>query len=139
MVPLTLLLLGVRAGKSPPGHPEVAGEGIEFVWGAGKVCFYLHPLQDEKTKDGFIPLVHYCLSDKVLSIQRVQSFAKWARQYMVAYKSISEQIDVTDEDKKEANRMSHSLMEKCVKLFCKWKTHQSTVDFEVTYNVPIFS
>jgi hypothetical protein len=44
--------LGVRAGKSPPGHPEVAGEGIEFVWGAGnKVCFRFHPLQDKKNKE----------------------------------------------------------------------------------------
>jgi hypothetical protein len=66
----------------------------------------------------------------VLSIERVRSFAKWARQYMVAYKSISEQIDSTDKDKKEVNKMSHSLMEKCVKLFCKRKTHRSAVDFD---------
>jgi hypothetical protein len=49
---------------------------------------------------------------------------------MVAYKSISEQIDSTDKDKKEANKMLHSLMEKCVKLFRKHKTHQSAVDFD---------
>jgi hypothetical protein len=122
--------LGVRAGKSPPGHPEVAGEGIEFVWGAGKVCFRFHPLQDKKTKSGFIALVHYCLSDKVLSIERVRSFARRARQYMLAYKCISEQIKVVNEEDKAVNKMSHSLMERCVKLFRKRKTHRSAVDFD---------
>jgi hypothetical protein len=109
--------LGVRAGKSPPGHPEVAGKGIEFVWGAGKVCFRFHPLQDKKTKSGFIALVHSCLSDKVLSIERVRSFARQARQYMLAYKCISEQIKVVNEEDKAVNKMLHLLMERCVKLF----------------------
>jgi hypothetical protein len=122
--------LGVRSGKSPPGHPEVAGEGIEFVWGAGKVCFRFHPLKDKKTKDDFINLVHYCLSDEVLSVDRVRSFARRARQYMLAYRSISEQIDVADDDDKKENKMSHALIEKCVKLFRKRKTHRSAVDFD---------
>jgi hypothetical protein len=49
---------------------------------------------------------------------------------MLAYKSIAEQIEVMDEDQKEVNKMSHSLMERCVKLFCKRKTHRSVVDFD---------
>jgi hypothetical protein len=108
----------------------VAGEGIEFVWGAGKVSFWFHPLQDKKTKESFFNLVHYCLSDKVLSTDRVHSFVRRARQYMLAYKCISEKIEVADEDVKKVNKMSHLLMEKCVKLFHRQKTHQSAVDFD---------
>jgi hypothetical protein len=75
-------------------------------------------------------LVHYCLSDEVLSVDRVRSFARRARQYMLAYRSISEQIDVADEEDKKDNKMSHALIKKCVKLFRKRKTHQSAVDFD---------
>jgi hypothetical protein len=60
--------LRVRFGKSPTGHPEVAGEGIEFLWGVGKVCFRFHPLKDTKLKADFINLVHYCLSEEFLSV-----------------------------------------------------------------------
>jgi hypothetical protein len=51
--------LRVRAGKSPPGHPEVAGDGIKFVWGAGKVCFRFHPLQDKKKQR--VDLLRWCI------------------------------------------------------------------------------
>ncbi len=49
---------------------------------------------------------------------------------MLAYKCISEQIKVVNEEDKAVNKMSHSLMERCVKLFRKRKTHRSAVDFD---------
>jgi hypothetical protein len=54
-------LLGVEAGKTPIGHPEVVGEGVEFNWGAGKVYFRSQPIKLKRTKESFFVLVRSSL------------------------------------------------------------------------------
>jgi hypothetical protein len=71
-------MMGVESGKSPIAHPEVAGEGVEFDWGAGKMYYRSEPISLKRSKDTFVALVRKSLSDIVLSKERVRSFAKHA-------------------------------------------------------------
>ncbi len=79
-------------------------------------------------------VVHYCLSPAVLPTEKVRSFARRARQYMLAYKAVEEQMEDADMDEESKDvKMSHTLMEKCVNMFRKRKTHRNVVDFESAF------
>jgi hypothetical protein len=118
-------------GRLPIVHPEIAGEGIEYDWGAGKIYYCGQPIKDKWTLEKFLKLVKYCLSDAILLKDRVCLFAWHLRQYMLGYKAVSKQFeeqqssvdDGGDLSEKEDVRMSHALMEKCVSLFKKKRSH----------------
>ncbi len=62
---------------------------------------------------------------------RVRAFAKHTRQYMIGYVALSEQMEEQDELLQDSDdvgvclkvKMSHALMEKCVKLYRKRRSH----------------
>jgi hypothetical protein len=128
-------MMGVESGKSPIAHPEVAGEGVEFDWGAGKMYYRSQPIKDKRTKDLFVALVKRSLSEIVLSKERVRSFSKHAREYMIGYRALAQQMEeqdriIIEDTKVEKVEMSHALMEKCVKLFRKRRSHRNAMDFD---------
>jgi hypothetical protein len=133
--------MGVRVGRSPVAHPEIAGEGVEYVWGAGKIYYRSRPLKEKRSLGGFMKLVKYLLSDAILSKDRVQSFARHARQYMLGYRAVASQFREDEERSSESGddrpvdevKMSHALMEKCVKLFKKKRTHCNAADFDSAF------
>ena len=63
----------------------------------------------------------------ILTIQRQRKFSKRARQYMLAYRAINikRTKDKTDETHVEDTKLSHTLLEKVVKVF---KTHRNAAD-----------
>jgi hypothetical protein len=94
----------------------------------------------KRSKDLSVALVEMSLLEKVLSKERVHLFAKQAQNYMIGYHSLVLQLDeqvtlVTDDsvgnDKKV--KMSHALMEKCVKLYKKRSTHHCALDFDSSF------
>jgi hypothetical protein len=128
-------MMGVKSGKSPIAHPEVAGEGVEFDLGAGKMYYRSQPIASKQTKDLFVALVKRSLSEVVLSKERVQSFAKHAQENMIGYRALAEQMEEQDRSIMEyANvekvEMLHALMERCVKLFQKPQSHCNVMDFD---------
>jgi hypothetical protein len=42
-------IMGVCVGRSPVAHPEIAGEEVEYVWGAGKIYYHSRPLKEKRS------------------------------------------------------------------------------------------
>ena len=45
--------LGVVVDRSPKCHPEIAGEGIEYLWGLSKFWYRRTPIHTKRSKDNF--------------------------------------------------------------------------------------
>ena len=130
--------LGVESDRSPKCHPEIAREGIEFNWGCSKVHYRGQPMSKKKTKDNFFALVDESLGPKVLNIQQCRNNARRARLYMLAYKALEEmhktkQQNAKEEDCKGAVKYNHTLIERCVSLFRKRRTHRTVLAFDQKY------
>jgi len=67
----------------PKYHCELAGEGIEYVWGLSKKYFRRTPHQEKKGKDCFKSCVKCSL--KKVSVDHIQKFSTHACHYMLTY------------------------------------------------------
>ena len=121
-------LLGVIVDRTPKCHPEIAGEGIEYSWGAAKLFYRRLRIKEKRSKEKFRNSVKNSTNrNTILTIARQRKFSKRARQYMLAYQAIELQRKRnTDEDIK----MSHMLLEKVVKVF---KTHRNAADTDTKW------
>jgi hypothetical protein len=68
---------------TPKYHCEMAGEGIEFSWGAGKRCYRKLPVQERKSFAGFQQSVKRSLA--YVNINMCRKFSRRARRYMLTY------------------------------------------------------
>ena len=112
--------LGVLLDRSPKCHPEVAGEGIEYLWALSKLNYRRSSMELKRTKDLLRKLV--CTSTDpatVLNKKRVRSCSKKACSYMKLYQAI-ESLDFGI-DKENPTVDSHSILEDSVKLYLKLK------------------
>ncbi len=53
--------MGATADRSPKCHPEIAGEGIEYVWALAKLYYRAKPIERKRTKKKYRELVDECL------------------------------------------------------------------------------
>ena len=142
--------LGVKTDRSPVAHPEIAGEGIEFDWGCSKLSYRAHPLSAKQNKTKFHELVNTVLGETILSLSLVRSNARRARQYMLAYAAIestrdkkthatTQEMDSTNKQPidtvklKSECKVIYSLIEKCVDIFQKQRTHCNNIEFDKKY------
>ena len=99
---------------SPKGHPELAGVGIEYVWGKAKQHFRRY---NDGKSGTFHERMQACMASAVLTLDRVRKFARRARDYRRVYGSgeaVASHIDVE-------------------KLRKKFKTHRSAIDFDTKF------
>ena len=68
---------------TPKFHCEIAGEGIEYSWGASKRIYRRHPLSKKRSIFEFKNLVDS--SVKTVTIPMVRKFSRRARRYMLTY------------------------------------------------------
>jgi hypothetical protein len=80
--------LGVEVMLTPKCHAEIAGEGVEYMWACSKGAYRNLALKEKRGKENFNESVRYCLSSKVVSVERIRKFAKRARQYLIAYHAV---------------------------------------------------
>jgi hypothetical protein len=80
--------LGIDMDRSPKCHCKIAGEGIEYSWGCAKNYYCNLLLEDKRGKEKFLNSVSLCMSDKVLTCERIQKFAKRARYYILGYSTV---------------------------------------------------
>ena len=122
--------LGASVDRSPKCHPELAGEGIEYVWALAKLRYRRAPMNKKRNKENFIKLVRECTNSfDALNICRIRSCSKRARAYMKLYKVVSDlEKDGSIMEKK------HSTLESTIKLYLKLKkiskSHRSVVDLQ---------
>ena len=67
----------------PKYHCEIAGEGIEYSWGASKRYYRKEPLAMEKQTSNFKALVSTCIAR--INISMCRKFLRKARSYMLVY------------------------------------------------------
>jgi hypothetical protein len=134
--------LGVLVDRTPKCHPEIAGDGIEYVWALAKLYYRYQPLSMKRSKDQFRRLVNDSLSTKNLTLGRVRKCSKRARDYMLAYsafESVSFEMSGTPQllngirngtDCSGRMKLNLDLIEKTMKVF---KTHRNARDFDVKF------
>ena len=142
--------LGILSDRTPVAHCKIAGEGIEFNWGFAKLTYCGKPIGLKWNKSKFHSLVKSVLSSKVPTISICRANARRARQYMLAYMTLKEaekdQNQVTQHDnthnttpnetvsiKQEKQKITHSLIERCVGLYRRWRSHRKVQDFDNQY------
>jgi hypothetical protein len=90
--------MGVVVDQSPKCHCEIAGEGIEYLWGNAKNKYRKLPIQDKRGKATFRSTVQQCLSREQLTTVFVRKASKQAREYMVAYQAIKDGFSLEDKN-----------------------------------------
>jgi len=130
--------LGGFCQMSPKYHPEIAGEGIENLWGFIKKVYRSRwSIRDSahQKKEDFLQLIAGIMdgSDGTITKTAVRKCVRRARQYMLAYSWIKA------ENEKRGNvsnredgplEMSYLLIEKTVKLLRARASHRSAMDFD---------
>ena len=108
--------------KSPKGHPELAGCGIEYCFGMSKRLF--RKLVSERTKQNFQENISYCISAESLPIESKMRFERKTRDYLNAYRKLSKDQSLNASD------VSFSTIENMMK---SRKTQRNIFDIERTY------
>ena len=113
-----LTLLGVMLILTPKCHPEIAGRGVEYSWGYGKLRFRIdfNDAVASHLKDN----VMKSLDASVLTLNRIRKFARKAREYKLTYSLLFH----CEESGKE-ERTGKDTIEHLTKLF---KAHRSAMD-----------
>jgi hypothetical protein len=118
--------MGVRVISTTKFHAEMAGEGIECLWGVSKSWYRSKPLELKLKKASFLQLVRGCLDPKLITKEKVRSFSKRARSYICAYYALEhtkQNINHTN-DNETINHDEMALLS-CVLTFCafhfNWK------------------
>ena len=131
-------ILGVTLDHSPKCHPEVAGEGIEYLWALAKLQYCRSSFSLKRNKESFIKLLYSCLDNEtVLNLQRAQSCSRRARQYMLMYKAVASMNESGDDGIEDTSLVkTHSVLESSIKLFRqlqkKTTKHRGVLDHQVT-------
>ena len=120
--------LGVSIDRSPKCHPELAGEGIEYLWALAKWHYRRSPIKSKRSKSKFVKLVNESTNpDTVLNIKRARACSKKARSYMKLYmalESLHLNADMVNQ--------KHDIIERAMKIYSKMKrtskTHRSVAD-----------
>jgi hypothetical protein len=112
---------------TPKCHAELAGEGIEYLWGRAKGTYRSLSLNQKKGKDTFKASVQYCLSDEVITRDRVRKFSRRARQYLIAYHAYdSKQLD--EQTLRDCAMYGPVAVDKLINN--EFKTHRCALDFD---------
>ena len=135
--------LGMKIDCSPKFHPEIAGEGIEFCWGAAKNYYRSFSWKEKKTKENWMRLVKQSTCNKtILPIHRIRLFSRRIRCYMLSYLGI-EAAKVKQQEENMPNppgpdlkipEMNVQLVERLVKVYkSPHKSHRNILDSETKF------
>jgi hypothetical protein len=121
--------IGVEVLLTPKCHAELAGEGVEYVWGGAKGEYRRLSLAEKRGKDNFKDSLHHCLSEEAIPIDRVRKYARWARQYLMAYHA----VDTGQVDPQTQHECSKHGPVAVEKLIGNFKTHRFAFDFDYKF------
>mmetsp|Transcript_15909 Transcript_15909/g.45748 ORF Transcript_15909/g.45748 Transcript_15909/m.45748 type:complete len:162 (+) Transcript_15909:833-1318(+) len=125
--------------RTPKCHPELAGEGIEYSWGAAKNYYRRLPLADKKGKDNFKRSVRSAMSREHLTTDRIRKFSRRAREHIVAYKLLKmNHLDSDMEHGGEEEWDEHQLIskisaKKIEDMKSSFKAHRCAADFDAGF------
>jgi hypothetical protein len=122
--------IGVEVMLTHKCHAKIAGEGVEYMcWACSKGAHRNLTFKEKKGKENFMVGGRHCLSEKVLSFERIQKFAKQARQYLLAYHAI-DRGQVSAEVQQDCSMYGPVALEK---LLWEFRTHRCVMDFDFKF------
>ena len=130
--------LGATIDRTLKCHCELAGEGIEYSWGCSKNAYRLMPLSTKRKKETFRETVRRCLTQDVLTKERVRKFSRRAHEYICAYHALHQGITSADQVETNSEGAEVATPIKIEKLVKAFKTHRCALDFDkkfITANV----
>ena len=130
--------LGVTVDRTPKCHPEMAGEGVEYNWGCAKGVYRRLPMTEKRTKTKFRQSAKLCISREIMTTERQRFFSRRARQYMMVYNAIDNNIQEDHHTTTTTNTggneqqpaISMMMIEKILKTY---KTHRNIADSDKGY------
>jgi hypothetical protein len=129
--------MGVRVILTTKFHAEMAGEGIEYLWGVSKSWFHSKPLKLKWKKASFLQLVRGCLDPKLITKEKMRSFSKRARSYICAYYALEHtKQSINNNDNKTINYDEMALLscaienEKIEQMVKTFRTHRCAFEFD---------
>ena len=121
--------LGVIVIVTPKCHAELAGEGIEYIWGKAKGTDRSLSLHQKRGKDNFKANIHYCLSSEGVTRDRVRKFGLRSRKYLIAcHATDTDQMDKTT--KQECTMHGPVAVHKLINTF---KTCRCSLDWDYKF------
>lgn len=133
--------ISISVDRTPKCHPELAGEGIEYSWGAAKNHYRRLPMKDKKGKGNFRHSVSGAIArEGVLATDRIRKFSRRAREYIVAYKLLKLYLDKeaedggSDEDEWDEHELISKISSKKIEdMKSSFKAHRCALDFDAGF------
>jgi len=127
--------MNVTVDRSPKGHPEVAGEGIEYTWANSKIYLRSVPLDNRRTKTQFLDAVRLSISrdsGAQLSRTKVSKFSGRARDFIAAYYLLHNQNKTGLSVKPTVATLAKKDIEKTRK---KYRAHRGVEKQDTAYEI----
>jgi hypothetical protein len=102
---------------------------VEYMWALAKGTYRSLALKEKKGKENFIISVRKCLSENVITTERIRKFSRRAHQYLVAYHAI-DTGQVNEATQVACSKYGPVAMEKLIGQF---KTHRCAMDFDYKF------
>ena len=120
---------GFEAIFTPKYHAEIAGCGIEYIWGAAKARYRSFTLNKKKKRPNFINSVHEAL--QVISLTTARKCDRKARTYIRAYYTL--EVLGMNPDGSDRNDDDTITLPDIKKLVKRYRTHRSALDFDYKF------
>ncbi len=125
--------LGVTVDRTPKCHCELAGEGIEYSWGCAKNFYRQQPIREKRKKENFWNTVRTCISQQVLTLERVHKISRRASEYIQAYHTLHEQSQEHEDQQQHTTGTTTTYnitLDKIESLIKDFKMHRCALDFD---------
>ena len=125
--------IGLKVILTPKYHPELAGEGIEYLWGMIKSNYRAKPLLEKQGKR-FESAVEASHSRSFVTLKRMRAAARKARSFIVSYMIITaskaEEKDGTPRCLQEMILNQDPVnLSKIYAMQANYKCHRNALDF----------
>ena len=136
--------MGIVIDRTPKCHAKIAGEGIQYSWGCAKNHYRRVLLDKKRGRENFIRTVRECMSETIITRERVQKFSRRARRYVLGYHVLwqMQQGIITDSSNSEEQTSTSDnlaiIPAKLEQMVKKFKTHRCAMDFDHGFCKTIF-
>jgi hypothetical protein len=113
--------------------PEMAGEGIEYIWVMAKLYYRRQSLNRKRTMKQFRQLVDECLSNRNVTLERACMCSRRACEYIIKYRAFHKTlVSLCTNGSGTYNDigMNYELVEKTIQTY---KSHRNVKDFDVKF------
>jgi hypothetical protein len=120
---------GYEAIYTPKYHAEIAGCGIEYIWGAAKARYRSFGIEKKTGREKFKNSVKEAL--QVIKMSTARKCDRKARTYIKAYHTL--EVLMLNPDGSERKDGDEILLEDIKKLVKRYRTHRSALDFDYKF------